>query len=76
MKKIEFENLMTFGVAITLLREDFPEFAKEIDRCAFDVGQNYQQKCGDANCLCETLTFEEFHIQRNICFGTTARAKG
>ena len=74
-KEIEIENFMSLAEGLTLLRAAFPDFAGEIDRCTFEIGKRLD-KCGDAMCDCHILTFEEFHLQRNICFGTTASERG
>lgn len=75
-KQIEFERVIDFGLKVANLRDEFPEFAREIDKMHFDVGKNHLRQCGHATCDCQTLTFEDFHLQRNISFGRTARAKG
>ena len=73
---IEFEKILDFGLEVSLLRRQFPEFAREIDRLHFDVGKKHIPKCGHGSCDCQVLTFEEFHAQRNIFFGTTAANAG
>lgn len=45
-------------------RRMFPQFAKEIDRCLFDVVQNNLGSCGHAYCDCQ-MTFEQFHDAQN-----------
>ena len=70
---LEFEALMSFGAAISLLRQDFPEFAKEIDRMHFDVGRNHLDQCGHAMCDCQTMTFEDFHNKRNAYFARAGK---
>lgn len=74
MKKIEAETIILFGAEVAELREMFPEFAREIDRLHFEVGKKHVRQCGHADCECQTLTFEEFHRRRNLCFRTVPEA--
>lgn len=56
-------NWMKFVRAVLQLREIYPEHAREIDRCIYDVGQKLQS-CSDPDCNCK-MSFEEFHTQTN-----------
>ncbi len=72
---IEFGEMVEFADCINALREAFPELAKEIDKCLFEVMNNHTPKCGHGNCSCQTMTAEQFHFERNLKFGTTSEAK-
>ncbi len=67
--KIEFAPLVEFIDEVNALREMFPELAKELDKCLFDVLDNHVPKCGHATCSCQTMTVEQFHAERNLKFG-------
>lgn len=73
--KIEYERLAEFGFAVAELRRDFPEFAREIDKCQFEVGRSRLGTCGHGGCDC-SLSFEDFHALRNRLFRTTPGAWG
>ena len=68
--KINPATFYDFAEEMNTLREIFPEFAKEIDKCFWDVGQNFVGCCGDANCYCH-VPFEEFHSEKNRIFKTS-----
>lgn len=68
--QIEFEKVCWFGLEMAGIRAEFPEFAREIDKCMFDVGRKHIGCCGDAKCDCQ-MSFDEFHQGQNIKFGTT-----
>lgn len=72
--EIKFLAMLEFGREMKKIREALPEFALEIDRCLYDVGQNHAPKCGEANCVCH-WSFEQYHAQQNIHFGTQSEAK-
>ena len=68
---IEHETMMEFIGEIGALRIMFPELAKELDKCLFDVMNNHTPKCGHGTCSCQTMTFERFHAERNLKFDAT-----
>ena len=68
MSQIDFEKLTEFTQEINELRQNFPEFAREIDKCLYDISSNRLPKCGREACQCRTLTFEEFFALRNLLF--------
>lgn len=72
---IEFGTMMEFIGEVGAMREMFPELSKELDKCLFDVMNNHTPKCGHGNCSCQTMTFEQFHFERNLKFGTTSEAQ-
>lgn len=72
--RIEFARLLEFVGEIDRLRPMFPEFAKELDKCLFDVSSNNLPKCGHGNCSCQTTTFAHFHAERNLKFARERRA--
>jgi len=72
--EIEMKTMSEFAEEMNTLRKTFPEFAKEIDKCMFDVGKNHLRSCGHANCGC-AISFAEFHAERNRIFRTTNEAK-
>jgi len=74
-EKIEFAPLMEFIGEIGALREMFPEIARELDNCLFEVLSNHTPKCGHGNCACQTITSEQFHFERNLKFGTPSEAR-
>ena len=59
----KLRNLARFVCAIRRLRKKFPEHARELDRCVYDVGQKLES-CREPNCDCKR-SFEEFHAQTN-----------
>ncbi len=73
-KQVEFEKVMDFGLAVTQLRGEFPEFAREINKMHFDVGKKYILCCGHAKCDCQ-MTFEDFHAGRNRSFATQSEVQ-
>jgi hypothetical protein len=75
-KRIEFEKIFEFSREIDALRQIFPELAREIDKCLFDVTTNHTPKCGYGTCSCQTMTFAKFHSERNRRFGTTGEPGG
>ncbi len=72
--EIEYERLEEFAVALARLRREFPEFAREIDRCQFDVGRRHLGSCGHGGCDCQ-MSFEEFHAHRRRVFRTNGAAQ-
>lgn len=72
--EIRFAALMEFRVEMDAIRIMFPEFIREIDKCIYDVGQKFTPKCGEGNCVCQ-WTFEKFHDEQNIQFGTKSEAE-
>ncbi len=74
MMDLNFAALAEFALEMKTIRGMFPEFAKEIDRCIYDVGRNHTPKCGEANCVCQ-WTFEEFHAEQNLYYKTIGEAK-
>lgn len=72
---IEFNVVLEFTDDANALREAFPQLAEEIDKCLFEVLKNHTPKCGHGNCSCQTMTSEQFHLERNLKFGTTSEAK-
>ena len=61
--------LAEFALEMKMIRGIFPQFAKEIDRAIYEVGQNHTPKCAEANCVCQ-WSFERFHEEQNIYYGT------
>lgn len=59
----ELNKYAAFAANLASLREIFPEHAREIDRCLFDVGQKLD-RCFDPNCNCK-FNFETFHGEMN-----------
>jgi len=74
-RKIEFAPLMEFIGEIGALREMFPEIARELDNCLFEVLNNHTPKCGHGTCSCQTMTADQFHAERNLKFGITKSKK-
>lgn len=74
-EKIIFEEMTNFSDVVKTIRVCYPRFAREIDRMVFDVGANYTPKYGQADCDCETLTFEKFHEERNFIFNAAEKVK-
>ena len=72
--KIEFEKIIDFGFRLAEIRRDFPEFAQEIDRLHYDIGQKTIAPCEHEKCDCK-MSFEDFHAGRNRLFGTTNGAR-
>lgn len=70
--KIDFETVSAFSAAASMLRRDFPEFAREIDRMHFEVGRRHVGNCGHGDCDCQ-MSFEDFHARRNRFFGRAGR---
>jgi hypothetical protein len=70
-RKFDAAAMFEFCNNMNALRQGFPEFAKELDKCLFEIMKNHTPRCGHASCSCETMTAEQFHIERNLKFGTT-----
>lgn len=64
----KLNKLLLFSAVMREVRAEFPEHAREIDRCIFDVGHNNIPDCGDPKCYCKR-TFEEFHADQNAAQG-------
>lgn len=60
----KLKKLLAFGKVMNRVRATFPELAKEIDRCVFDVRHNNVPDCADPKCYCK-LSFEQFHEDQN-----------
>lgn len=75
-RKVEanLQTMALFAQEMNALRKNFPEFARELDKCLFDVGKNHLRSCGHANCGC-AISFADFHAERNRIFGTINEAK-
>ena len=74
-RRIEYETIFEFSQKINTLRQIFPELARELDQCLFEVMNKYTPKCGHGTCPCQTMTAEQFHVERNLLFGTTKQAQ-
>jgi hypothetical protein len=72
---IEFLEMIQIADDLNLIREQHPGIAKELDKCLFEILNNHTPKCGHGNCSCETMTFEQFHFERNLKFGTASEAR-
>ena len=72
--ELEMATMAEFAEEMNTLRKIFPEFARELDKCLFDVGKNRLRSCGEASCGCQ-VSFADFHAERNRNFGTTGEAK-
>lgn len=66
---MSLETMQVFSGFMKQARQFFPEFAKEIDRAIYDVGQNHLGSCGHGNCQCQ-MTFEQFHDAQNRAYRT------
>ena len=75
MKQIDFLEMREIADDLNFIREQHPGCAKELDKCLFEIMNNYTPKCGHAACDCMQMTFQRFHEERNIKFGTTGEAK-
>ena len=75
MIRIEFLEMVEIADALNDLRHAHPIAAKIFDKCLFDVMNNHTPKCGHGTCSCQTMTFEKFHDERNVQFGTTSEVK-
>ena len=65
MIEVDFGTAEEFAMEMQTLRRNFPKLAKEIDKCIFDVGQNFADGCGDAKCAC-SMSLAEFHEKQNL----------
>ncbi len=72
---IEFGTMKEICEEINTLRQIFPEIAKELDKCLFEVMSNHTPKCGHGTCSCQVMTAGKFHSERNLKFGTANEAK-
>lgn len=61
--EIDLVRWTEFACELQLLRVEYPEYAKEIDKCIYDVGQKIK-RCDDPNCTCR-MSFENFHAISN-----------
>ena len=71
---IDFNLMLEFCDEMNALRLMFPEIAKELDKCLFEIMNNHTPKCGHGTCSCMAMTFEQFRLERNLKFGTTSEA--
>lgn len=55
------------------IRTFYPEHAREIDQCLYDVAQKLHS-CSDPNCECK-MSFEEFHAATNSILEEELREK-
>jgi hypothetical protein len=55
---VDARSWALFALRMQLVREEFPEHGREIDRAVYDAGQKLDS-CGDPNCTCR-MTFENF----------------
>jgi len=69
----QFEEVLQLSNLAASLRRTFPKFKREIDRLIYDVGKSLP-KCGHGICDCQTLSFEQFHIEMNIRCGTPEKS--
>lgn len=75
VNQIETAPLAEFIGKINTLREMFPAFARELDRCLFEVLERHAPKCGHGDCACQNLTFAHFHAERNLKFARDRRRR-
>ena len=74
MIRIEFLEMMQIADALNALRAAHPVAAISFDRCLFEIMNNHAPKCGHGTCSCQTMTFEKFHAERNLKFGTEKKS--
>ena len=67
---IEFLEMIQITDDLNFTRENHPTIVKEIDKCLFEIMNSHTPKCGHGNCSCMQMTFEQFHFERNLKFGT------
>lgn len=67
MKEIGLGRAEEFAMEMQTLRRNFPELRREIDKCIFDVAQNFIGSCGEVKCNC-SMSFAEFHALQNAIF--------
>ncbi len=72
--EIEMAIMAEFAEEMNTMRKNFPEFARELDKCFFDVEKKHLRSCGHANCGCAS-SFADFHAECNRIFGTASEAK-
>lgn len=68
-REAELNCMKEFVREMCRIREEFSDFAREIDRCIYDVGQNFLDGCGHDKCVCQ-MSFEQFHELQNLTHGT------
>ena len=64
MENTNLRKFAAFAVTMRQIRDDFPDFANEIDRCLYDVGRLIGE-CDDPNCSC-MMDFKTFHSEMQI----------
>lgn len=75
MIRIEFLEMVQIADDLNFIRENHPTVARLIDKCLFDILNQHTPKCGHGNCSCQTMTFEQFHAERNLKFSAESKAK-